>query len=217
MNEPSDELKEEFLKRLMNISYNKKCADCGSPQPSWASLTYSFFICYNCAALHRSLGVLKSKTKSTQMDKWSIEDLRRMYIGGNKNITKLEESTDFSERYADTDDFIAALNALVKKSEKEEPGIKFMEIDKKNQKHSQFKGVVTKTAKSKFSDVIDSESSEEQNVELKNVVDSESDVEEEVLVKVHKGKVTDKPTRNLEKSRSPFSFGVSKVEESDSE
>lgn len=46
---------------LRRVGGNDKCADCGSPEPDWASLNLGVLICIECSGVHRNLGVHISK------------------------------------------------------------------------------------------------------------------------------------------------------------
>ncbi|KYO31008.1 arf-GAP with dual PH domain-containing protein 2 isoform X1 [Alligator mississippiensis] len=61
---------------------NTRCADCGAPDPEWASYTLGVFICLNCSGIHRNLPEI-SRVKSLRLDFWEHDLVEFMKKHGN--------------------------------------------------------------------------------------------------------------------------------------
>ncbi|CAH9121778.1 unnamed protein product [Cuscuta epithymum] len=81
------------LKELLLQSDNRVCADCGAPDPKWASANIGVFICLKCCGVHRSLGTHISKVLSVTLDEWSDEGIDAMIeVGGNASANSIYEA-----------------------------------------------------------------------------------------------------------------------------
>ncbi|XP_010530854.1 PREDICTED: ADP-ribosylation factor GTPase-activating protein AGD3 isoform X2 [Tarenaya hassleriana] len=59
---------EKLIDVLRKVCGNDKCADCGAPEPDWASLNLGVLVCIECSGVHRNLGVHISKIRSLMLD-----------------------------------------------------------------------------------------------------------------------------------------------------
>ncbi|AIN99982.1 hypothetical protein LPMP_290320 [Leishmania panamensis] len=80
------------VERLCAQYPNNVCADCGETGTRWASVNHGVFVCIRCSGVHRSLGVHISKIKSTNMDRWSLAEVRLMKAIGNVAAKALYEA-----------------------------------------------------------------------------------------------------------------------------
>jgi len=55
---------EKPIDLLRRVGGNDKCADCGAPEPDWASLNLGVLVCIECSGVHRNLGVHISKVNT---------------------------------------------------------------------------------------------------------------------------------------------------------
>uniref|UniRef100_A0A1D1Y315 ADP-ribosylation factor GTPase-activating protein AGD3 n=1 Tax=Anthurium amnicola TaxID=1678845 RepID=A0A1D1Y315_9ARAE len=59
---------EKPIDLLRKVTGNDICADCGAPEPDWASLNIGVLVCIECSGVHRNLGVHISKVRSLTLD-----------------------------------------------------------------------------------------------------------------------------------------------------
>ncbi|XP_026218054.1 arf-GAP with dual PH domain-containing protein 2 [Anabas testudineus] len=82
------ERNKKILLELLKQPDNSRCADCGAPDPDWASYKVGVFVCLNCSGIHRSLS---SRVKSIKLDFWEDELVEFMKSNGNARVRTLYE------------------------------------------------------------------------------------------------------------------------------
>jgi len=84
------------LSVLSLIRGNGECADCGMPEPDWASLNLGIMLCIQCSGVHRQLGVQVSKVRSATLDvrAWEPGVIEFFKRWGNEESNKRWEAEE---------------------------------------------------------------------------------------------------------------------------
>ena len=88
----SDAQIKKLLSKQLALPENRKCADCPTRAPRWASATIGCFICIKCSGIHRKLGTHLSFVRSVSLDTWKEKEAKVLLAWGNKKVNQYYEA-----------------------------------------------------------------------------------------------------------------------------
>ncbi|XP_076036708.1 ARF GTPase-activating protein GIT1 isoform X5 [Oratosquilla oratoria] len=78
------------------------CADCGAPEPGWASINRGILMCDECCSVHRSLGRHVSQVKSLKKATWNPTLLTMVHRVNSSGANNIWEHTLLDPSHAKT-------------------------------------------------------------------------------------------------------------------
>ena len=78
--------KTEKIKKILSISANYECFDCGSLNIGFVSINNGIFICKDCAKIHYQFPDKISKIKENNLNLLTDKEILYLYFGGNLNL-----------------------------------------------------------------------------------------------------------------------------------